>query len=186
MASVTPPELPRVWQAFLADIDRQLRRPVELHCLGGFVAAFYYDLERPTNDLDYIEVVPADAMTTVHEIGGVGSRLARKHRVHLQHVGVASLPESYASRLRELLAGRFRRLRLFALEAHDLALSKLTRNSPVDREDVARMARAVPLNANLLRVRYRDELRPIIVGEADWHDRTLEMWVEAYFGPGAK
>ncbi len=173
--------MPKPWRAFLVDVDRRLPRSIEIHCLGGFVAAFYYDLPRPTNDLDYIEVVPHDAMATLQEIAGVESRLAEKHRVHVQHVGVASLPESYAERLTEFFPRRFERLRLLALDAHDLALSKLTRNSPIDRDDVAQLARAVPLDAKLLRARYRRELRPIIIGDPERHDRTLAMWIEAYF-----
>ena len=181
MPSATWPELRNPWRAFLVDVDTRLPRSIEIHCLGGFVAALYYDLPRPTNDLDYVEVVPYDAMATVQELAGVESALARKHRVHFQHVGVASLPESYAERLTELFPTRFRRLRLFALDPHDLALSKLTRNSPIDREDVAQLARAVPLAASLLRARYRRELRPIIIGDPERHDRTLEMWIQAYF-----
>ena len=180
MPSATSPELRNPWRAFLVDVDRYLPRSIEIHCLGGFVAALYYDLPRPTNDLDYIEVVPHDAMATVQQIAGVESALARKHRVHFQHVGVASLPDSYAERLTELFPARFRRLRLFALDPHDLALSKLTRNSPIDREDVAQLAKAVPLDASLLRDRYRRELRPIIIGDPEQHDRTLEMWIQAY------
>ena len=181
MPSATPPELPNPWRAFLVDVNRQLSQPIAIHCLGGFVAGFYYDLPRPTNDLDYIEVVPHNATATLQEIAGVGSSLAQKHRVHFQHVGVASLPESYAERLTELFPRRFERLRLFALDAHDLALSKLTRNSPVYRNDVAQLARAVPLKATILRTRYQRELRPIIIGDAEQHDRTLEMWIAAYF-----
>jgi uncharacterized nucleotidyltransferase DUF6036 len=182
MPSATPRELPGPWRAFLVDVDRQLPRPIELHCLGGFVAAAYSHLPRPTNDLDYIEVVPHDAMATVQAIAGIESPLARKHRVHVQHVAVASLPESYAERLIEIVPGKFQRLRLLALDPHDLALSKLARNSPIDRDDVARLAKAVPLDAELLRARYRDELRPIVIGDPTQHDRTLEMWIEAYFG----
>ena len=181
MPSATPSELPHPWRAFLADVDGQLPRPIEIHCLGGFVAAFYYDQPRPTNDLDYIEVVPRDAMATLQAIAGVESSLAEKHRVHFQHVGVASLPESYAERLTELFPRRFERLRLFALDAHDLALSKLSRNSPIDRADVAQLAKAVPLDSKLLRMRYRSEQRPTIIGDPERHDRTLEMWIEAYF-----
>jgi hypothetical protein len=182
MFSATPRELPHPWRAFLADVDRQLPRSIEIHCLGGFVAAFYYDLPRPTNDLDYIDVLPPDMMATLQEIAGVESPLAMKHRVHVQHAGVASLPESYGERLIEIIPGRFHRLHLFALDPHDLALSKLARNSPIDRADIAQLAKAIPLKADLLRARYRSELRPIIVGDPDRHDRTLEMWIEAYFG----
>ena len=181
MPSATPRELPNPWRAFLVAVDRQLPRPIEIHCLGGFVAASYYDLPRPTNDVDYIEVVPHDAIVTLQDIAGIESPLARKHRVHFQQVGVASLPESYAERLTDLFPGMFQRLRILGLDPHDLALSKLARNSPIDRDDVAQLARTVPLDANLLRARYRQELRPIIIGDPERHDRTLEMWIAAYF-----
>jgi hypothetical protein len=98
-------------------------------------------------------------------------------------VAVASLPESYAERLTEIFPTSLRRLRLLALEPHDLALSKLARNSPIDRHDVAQLSKAVPLSAETLRARYRQELRPIIIGDLARHDRTLEMWIDAYFGP---
>ena len=114
-------------------------------------------------DLDYIQVVPHDAMATLQEIAGIDSPVAKKHRVHFQHVGVASLPESDTERLTELVPGGFRRLRLRALDPHDLALSKLARNSPIDRADVAQLAKAVPLDAKVLRARYQRELRPINV-----------------------
>lgn len=51
-------------------------------------------------------------------------------------------------------------VRLFGLEGHDLALSKLERNSPRDREDVKYLAHSVPLDLGLLEARYRLELRP--------------------------
>ena len=63
-----------------------------------------------------------------------------------------------------------------------LALSKLARNSPIDREDVARLARAVPLDPVVRRERYETELRPIIIGDLARHDQTLALWLEAYFG----
>lgn len=181
MRSATRPEIPNPWRAFLEDIDREVPGDIALHCLGGFIAALYYELPRPTNDLDYVEVVPHDAMELLQRIAGIDSALTKKHRVHLQHVGVASLPESYAERLTEISPASLRRLRLFALEPYDLALSKLARNSPIDRNDVAQLAKATPLSAETLRARYRAELRPIIIGDPEGHDRTLEMWIEAYF-----
>jgi len=59
-------------------------------------------------------------------------------------------------------------------------LSKLVRNSPVDREDVAYLAKTVPLSPGVLRTRYQRELRPIIIGDREKHDRTLDMWIESY------
>jgi len=51
---------------------------------------------------------------------------------------------------------------------------------PVDREDIAYLARTVPPRADVLRQRYREELRSIIIGDPEVHDRTLDMWIEAY------
>ena len=181
MPSATP-DLPKHWSTFLDAVDRALSRPVALHCLGGFVLEVVHGHARVTGDLDYIEIIPSDAMKEVQAIAGVDSDLAKKHRLYFQHVGVVSLPESYEERLTELYPGRFRNLRLFEVEAHDLALSKLARNSPIDREDVAYLAKTVPLDPALLKTRYTKELRGIIIGNVDWHDGTLAMWIEAYFG----
>jgi len=180
MPSATRAELPDPWRRFLADVDGMLPLRVQLHCLGGFVLAVRHRLPRTTSDVDDIEVVPRDAMETLQRIAGRTSPLARKHRLYFQHVGVASLPESYVERLTELLPGAFDNLRMLALEAHDLVLSKLARNHPVDREDIAYLARTVPLRADVLRQRYREELRSIIIGDPEVHDRTLDMWIEAY------
>jgi hypothetical protein len=180
MPSVTPAELPDPWRRFLSDVDRLLPIRVQLHCLGGFVLAVRHRVLRTTSDVDYIEVVPHDALETLQRIAGRTSPLASKHRLYFQHVGVASLPESYVERLAEMLPGTFQNLTLLALDAHDLALSKLARNHPVDREDIAHLARTVPLRADVLRKRYREELRSIIIGDPEIHDRTLDMWIEAY------
>jgi hypothetical protein len=58
--------------------------------------------------------------------------------------------------------GPLSHLRLFALEAHDLALTKLARNSDRDRADVEFLATAAPLNPSLLRERYTREMRPYL------------------------
>jgi hypothetical protein len=120
-------------------------------------------------------------MEVLQGIAGRESTLAKKHRLRFQHVGVASVPESYVERLTELFPARFKKLRLFELEAHDLALSKLARNHPVDREDVAYLAQAAPLSPDVLRARYRRELRDLMTGNPETHDRTLEMWIESSF-----
>ncbi|MGH7397841.1 MAG: DUF6036 family nucleotidyltransferase [Candidatus Rokuibacteriota bacterium] len=177
-------ELPAPWGEFLSEIDGALEAPVTLHCLGGFVGAICYGLARTTNDLDYLEIAPMSARTALERLAGRQSALARKHGVYVQHFSLVTLPDSYADRLTDLVAGRFRRLRLRALEAHDLALSKLSRDSPVDREDVAHLARTVPLDPELLRRRYRHELRPIAIGDPALLDQRLERWIAAYFPGG--
>jgi hypothetical protein len=141
----------------------------------------YYGLARPTADVDYIEIRPPEAMKVLEETAGTESPLAKRHGLCFHHVGIVTPPESYADRLVELFPGQFQNLRLFALEAHDLALCKLERNLPVDLKDVAHLARTVPLNPAVLRERYNQEFRPNVMGDVKRHDQTLEMWIAAYF-----
>lgn len=175
---------PPPWDQFLGEVDRLIPEPVELHCVGGFVIAACYGLARPTADVDYITVRPSGASVHLLQTAGLGSKLHKKYKLYLQQVGVANCPENYEDRLIEMYPGHFRNLRLFALDPYDLALSKLERNAAVDREDVAYLAKQVPLDFRVLEQRYREELRPHL-SHQDRHDLTLELWREACFSPGS-
>jgi hypothetical protein len=166
------------WQSFLSDIDVTLAEDVELHCLGGFVITVLYDLVRPTADVDVIAITPRNEIEPVMSLAGQGSELHRKHKVYLQLVGVATVPDSYEGRLTEMFPGTFKHLRLLAFECYDLALSKLERNTQRDRDDVRHLARAVPFDLNLLHERYQKELRPYL-GNPEREDLTLKLWIEA-------
>ncbi len=175
------PDLPSPWSEFLGDLDALLDEPFVLHCIGGFAAVAGYGLRRSTNDLDYRSLVPNNRMNDLSQSAGPGSALARKHNVHVQYTGVVDIPESYAERLTELFPGRFKNLRLLVPDPYDLVLSKLSRNAGRDREDVEFLARTQHLDPAILRERYTQELRPILIGNVKWHDQTLEFWIGAYF-----
>ncbi|MBZ5539836.1 MAG: hypothetical protein LAN61_04860 [Acidobacteriia bacterium] len=169
---------------FLEELDGLLSEPFEFHCIGGFAIVAAYGLPRSTNDLDYFSLVPYNRARDLQEIAGEGSPLARKYKVHVQHAAVASVPESYEERMKELFPERFKNMRLFVLDPYDLVLSKISRNGPRDREDVEYLAKTLHLDQEVLRERYAMELRPALTGSLDWHDKTLEFWVEAYFRKG--
>ena len=173
-------EIPKVWANFLDELDQSLLQPVELHCIGGFVITFAYGLPRPTSDVDYRTIKPADQSATILELAGQGSAIHKKYGLYLQQVGVATAPEDYESRLWELFPGRFKNLRLMALDPYDLALSKIERNTPIDRDDVKYLSKAVPLDPKVLRERYENELRPNL-GNPHREDLTLKLWLEAFF-----
>jgi hypothetical protein len=173
------PRLTSPWAEFLTEVDRQLPRGVELHCLGGFVLLVLHGLPRPTGDLDYISIIPRAEAPVLVDLAGRDSPLARKHGVWFQHVTVADYPDDYESRLTAIAPGRFSRLRLMALEPHDIALAKLTRNHPVDAEDVRFLVRRGIVRPSVLRERYEKELRPHLVNE-ERHDTTLKLWL-SYF-----
>ena len=112
------------------------------------------------------------------EIGSQGGPLHKKHKIHLDRVGVAKVPEDYDERLTEIFPNVFKRLRLLALDPYDLALSKLERNIQRDRDDVLHLARAVPFDLEVLEERYQKELRWQL-GNPEREDLTLRLWIEA-------
>lgn len=64
-----------------------------------------------------------------------------------------------------------------AADPYDLALSKIERNSPRDRQDVVYLGVHLPFDINLLRARYRTGLRPLL-GVPKREDLTLELWIK--------
>ena len=170
-------QLHEPWRSFLRDIDAQLPGRTEIHCLGGFVVAEYYASARPTSDVDIIRVRGASDLADVQRIGGKGSALAKKHRVYIDVVTVADVPDRYEERLIDVYAREFRNLRVRVFEKHDLALAKLGRNQDYDREDVRRLAEGPGLEIAILEQRYRDELRWQL-SNPERQDLTLELWIE--------
>lgn len=165
------------WAAFLRDIDAALTTNLELHCLGGFVLSVLFDLPRVTSDIDYIAAAPANRTAELEDLGGRGSRLARKHGVYLQLVTVSDFPDDYADSLTDIAPGQFPRLRLRALATEDVVLAKLTRNSPKDIHDVQFLAKRGAIDPDVLAKRYRENLRPYLAN-VERHDLTLELWLE--------
>jgi hypothetical protein len=53
-----PSNLPYPWLRFLSELDALLPEKVEVHCIGGFVVRFFYNLMRTTEDIDYYTSIP--------------------------------------------------------------------------------------------------------------------------------
>jgi hypothetical protein len=162
------------WGAFLREIDEQLTETIQLQCLGGFAVTQYYGLGRDTSDIECIAVIGSKSI----DFAGFGSELHKKYRLHLQYVAIVTVPCDYAGRLRRMFPqAPWKHLRLFALDATDLALSKLERNFDRDREDFQFLFRAGLIDLTILERRYYEELRPYLLGNLDWHDKTLSLWL---------
>ncbi len=134
-----------------------------------------YGYTRETSDVDFLAVIGdiGDLMI----FAGEGSTLYKKYRIYLDRVGIALEPENYRDRLTEMYPGMFKKLRLWALDPYDIVLTKLERNVSVDREDVEYLAKAIPLDVNILRERYNEELRVYVKNERR-EDQTLDLWIE--------
>jgi len=166
------------WHSFLKELDALAIGMVDFQCLGGFVVTQLYGLNRSTGDLDVLSIAPVEQRKEFLEKAGRGSALHKKYKIYLDYVGVASIPYEYESRLVEMYPGVYRRIRLFALDPYDIALSKLCRNIARDREDVRHLANQVPFDLQLLRKRYTDELRPDLLGVPENQDAILNLWIE--------
>lgn len=174
--SESPPE---PWASFLRALDDALEEATTLHCIGGFVVTMQFGLSRTTSDIDILPAVSNQQLAELERLGGQGSELHRRFKVYVQPVGIVCYPENYESRLTRMWPNFYlKHLRLFALEAHDLALTKLERNSDVDRQDVLELASAGYLDPTTLRERYAKEFRPNLAAGVEKHDLTVELWID--------
>ena len=53
--------IPDPWRSFLKELDRIATSTVRLDCLGGFVVTMHYGLNRPTADVDVLDIAPRSA-----------------------------------------------------------------------------------------------------------------------------
>jgi len=74
---------------------------------------------------------------------------------------------------------QFKKLHLLGPDGYDLMLSKLERNGPKHRYDAAYLFRTLGLDANVLKERYQNELRPYL-GRPEREDLTLKLWTEMF------
>ncbi len=162
----------------MRELDSAVSQEIRQDCIGGFVVTVVYGFSRPTGDLDVLEIAPRDAGRPVLELGMQGGALHKKYKIYLDHVGVAHVLENYEDRLTEIFPKAFKHLCLLALDPYDLALSKLERNIQRDRDDVKHLARTVPLDPEVLKYRYQEELRWQL-GNPEREDLTLQLWIEA-------
>jgi hypothetical protein len=167
------------WFSFLSELDTAMGEPVDLHCMGGFVVSQHYGFPRETSDLDVLALIPNHMVARVSELAGRESALAKKHRVYIDHVGVVNYPAEYDSRLIRAFP-LWPYVHLWALEPHDLALTKLERSKDRDIRDVIFLAQAGLSHRDQLVSRFEDELEPYISGRTPtWNRTTLEMPIDA-------
>lgn len=171
--------LPEPWNSFVRDLDQIVNQPADFHCIGGFVVVNFYGFERETRDLDVLEVRFSGDTEELFSCAREGSALHREHRVYLDRVTVIEAPpEDYETRLTEMYPGSFANIRLFAPEAHDLALMKLQRNIERDREDVKHLVRTGHITAERLLNRYESEMRPYVALPEQRTDPIIRFWVD--------
>ena len=169
--------IPEPWLSFFSELDKIADQPIDFHCLGGFVVTIVYGVPRSTSDVDVLMFVPKENSARLINSGQKGSDLHNRHKVYLDPVTIVTPPEDYDRRLTKIYPGVFKKLSLYALDPYDIALTKIERNSPKDRDDVKYLARTVPFDLKILRERYYKELQGYLL-VPERVDLTLKLWIE--------
>ena len=157
---------------------------MEIHCLGGFMVEHTYRIQRdtPTEDLDFLSAIDIahSAPINIESLAGKGTAFHRQHKMYVQYVGISTPPCDYQQRLVAVYPQvQWKNLRLFGLEAHDLALSKIERTNRRDSQDIRGLAQAGLIDPDILEARHHQEVRPYLLSKFEWHDATLKRWLEA-------
>lgn len=170
-------QLTEPWLGFLTALDAKLTGPTTLVCMGGFVMTHCYDSPRQTRDLDACDLAPSSQSAELLHWAEEGSQLYRQFGVYVQRVTVATVPCDHLDRVSPIPTPALRHLTLLALEAHDLALSKLERAQDRDFMDVQHLAAHGHINATTLLQRYHEEHRLYLLGDLHRYDRVMNLWL---------
>lgn len=169
------------WLSFLREIDRALKTPVTLHCIGGFALNVLIDMPRPTGDIDFVEMLPPNDGNQLLDIGGEGSSIAEKYSLYLQHVTIVDSPCDYADRLIDATPIGLVHLQLYVLDPYDLILTKAQRNSPTDLDDARLVVEQLQLDKARLWNRFKDELLPYLAVTPKKTAFPVRLWLDELF-----
>jgi hypothetical protein len=120
--------------------------------LGRSALVLCYQFSFSTKDIDIVWMNDSELERRAIELLGKGTALAKTLGLYLDPVpqGLPPLPHSFRSRCVEL-PGAWKALRLWKLEVHDLAVTKLKSFRPQDREDLQLLCDQGLLSAAKLR-----------------------------------
>lgn len=110
---------------------------LDLFLLGRAALVLSYQFTLFTQDIDIVSTQNSELERRAIEVLGKGSPLARTLGLYLDPVpqGLPPLPSWYRRRCLSL-AGNWKVLRVWTLEVHDLAVTKLKSFRPQDRQDL--------------------------------------------------
>ena len=129
-------------EAFLAELDRQIEpsaEPLErldLFHIGRSALVMHHGSTSSTSDFDVVQMDQRLESIAI-ELFGKGTSNAQRLGMYLELVpqGIPPVPQNFRGHCTEV-AGPWRVLRLWRLDPHDLAVTKLKSFRPQDREDL--------------------------------------------------
>ena len=126
---------------FLQELDVALipianGQRLDLYHLGRSALVWRYQATFSTKDIDVVQM-RTSLEEKAHELFGQGSAMAKELGLYLDLVpdGLPPLPGGFRGRSSEV-GGNWQVIRLWELEVHDLAVTKLKAFRPQDRQDL--------------------------------------------------
>lgn len=171
--------MPDRWAAFLTGVGQRLPIPIEVHCIGAFALMARYAAVLDPRELQYLTALPPGGVDILRTLAGEDSDLTKLHHLSFRFVGGTDFVEDYEKRLQPIAPGRFGKLRLFALEPHDLILCGIG-SDPAKRSSVIYLAGRRLIKSRVLRKRYQTCLRPYVANPRRL-DRVLHTWLDELF-----
>lgn len=166
-------------RAFLVAVDRHLTETTTIKILGGSALLLAYDIERTTQDIDVFETQLAKLKPAIKKaVEDTGLDIL----VSPRGGAVGDWPYNSDDRLVRVMR-HLRRLEVFSLEAHDLALSKAVRAWEKDLAMIRDLHRTTPLDLETLFQRYVEEMSQAI-GHPKILDLNFGALIERLFGSG--
>lgn len=142
----------------LMELDRLLAEfgateVLDLYHLGRSAVVWQFGSQVTTRDFDVIRPHVSDELIAfVEKSVGKGTDAATRHGTYLEFVNEGWPPVSQGCERRSTLEpGAWTRLRLFELDPHDLAATKLRRFAAHDREDIRFLCDLGKLESDRLR-----------------------------------
>jgi len=144
---------------FLAEIDRflasvaQIGEQLDVYHLGRSALVMHFGFPLTTADVDIVHMRASPLEQQMIDHFARGTVAASTLGLYLDPVpmGLPPLPGWFRSRS-ELVAGDWKVLRLWRLEVHDLAASKMKSFRPQDREDLQSLCDRGLIQADKLRL----------------------------------
>jgi hypothetical protein len=162
---------------FFTAVDTHLPEPAAMTVIGGSAVALY-GASSGTQDVDTYRQLAAPLEEAVAR-----ARLTTGLDIPVLPAPVAEVPYYFEDRLQSEPGG-WRRLTVYKLDPHDLALSKASRGWESDLAAIAALHAVIPLDLEVLVTRYLDEMC-YAVGDPARLDLCFVLLVERLFGETA-
>jgi hypothetical protein len=139
---------------YLRELGQVLHRPLKVFIAGSGALILQNHLQRPTEDIDIVDEVPAELRSQQKLLDDLEQRFG----LHLGHVQSHYFPSGWQNRVHS--QAPLGRLEVYLLDVHDIFLSKLFSQRERDRDDLRALARQ--LDKTVLERKLRETARAFL------------------------